>query len=851
MTPLNKITASFRGDPNNSKGRDVAKIINAMVDILQANSESSDVNLVLESIGETAQEARLNYEIDKEAAREMAARNQLKLEQALGIKDADGNEIPEKSRYSKFNIVVGFGYFPILGDLLIPAGAGKFHGQGSYIRRKSVMGVLDSVLEYATAFCPVGGSDADGIRTQCGSADIAQFAVVGILKDEGDGGNGFVSGHTPPQPEMVDPSTPMSSQTYWAGQPNTFDQKRFKEPFVYENLTSFTLDNGFGHTEIVVPAKGTFSKPEEVIPDETVDIPLVRYVRAYNGAGEEIARFATTGSKLGGGSYGIFAKNRMCTSRPIVDENYQPDPSESRVYHKPIADDDTTTTVIVPGGLPADTTTVTVSLYNFKSFPTARSQMTPYLNGNYYGYARSSYNSHKNIVVTGMPWNGFMLIDGAYNTFELCMARENGLDGWYNPGGYEDLMHDTFTSCGAVNNGGWGLYLADPMLSSQNGVDHSQWPTADGELKVNRKYTYTASCNNFGNFDTYGNRGGAYFFGGASNTATGMTCEHHFDTHNIDPFGTSARKHLADWNPCRWSSCIVVGPHAFNNNLDFTTTATDTRRNTMCRMRIEFETPAPTNADSNIYSAMSRNHLTHPRPDNFGSLVEVRSKSIHLLHLSPYNEHERAGGDVQSPAQANVGEIQGLFVGAREYLFHPWIFEKSPRENQLPLDWVMRVSAKHDAVKKTANSFAFVADQIGLTDQNVMTHLWYESKPINMKGKTLEHGVPYHTFISLVGFPRNGNPEDVDWENISVTMNYIHHESEKTRPNEDWDGQEPFDESVLITNPRYVIKENAQGTPYIRVEFALLNMTGSDIVFDPDTNARHWFKFAVHAGRVD
>lgn len=132
-----------------------------------------------------------------------------------------------------------------------------------------------------------------------------------------------------------------------------------------------------------------------------------------------------------------------------------------------------------------------------------------------------------------------------------------------------------------------------------------------------------------------------------------------------------------------------------------------------------------------------------------------------------------------------------------------------------------------------------------------MNVLSYESKAINLKGKTLKADEPYEAFISLTNFPRGISAEDFDWENVSITMNYVYHESLKTDPGESWDDQPPLDQLVHVTNPRYRVIENASGVPYIRAEFQIINNTGTDIVFDPDTNARHWFKFAMHAGYVD
>lgn len=854
---FSRLTAGVQGALGNSTGGDLVNLLDEIIDYLEAQNETRDVTVVLESIGQTEEEAVLAYELDPAGVKAIAERNQLLIEQALGLRDENGLEIPPKSRVSFFNAVFGRGYFPIIGDILLPVGSGTFMGQGCYVRRKFLDPVLDSISVHPTCFMPIGDGDENGILIQSGSSGIGQFTISGKLKPEGSGGNGIIYGHTPPEPGRAEPTTPPTNDRYWAARPNELPQKRFTKPLMFEELTDFVLDNGFGHSEITVPAKGGFSRSDEVVPDETVDIPLIRWVRAYAADGTEIQRWCNAGriveNSADAGLVGIFAKRRMTTSNPIVDGNYMPTAEEERIYHKPIADDDTTTTVVVPGGLPAGTTKVEVSMYNYETFYTMRSQMTPYLNGHNYAYARCSYNNLGRILVENMPWNGVVLVDGAYNTFDLIMSRNNGLDGWYSPAGYEDFMHNEFSSCAAVNNGGWGLYVNEAQFASHNAVDNGLWPSPEGELVLHRKYTYIAAMCDFGNFDTYGNRGGAIWMGGHSNVIGGGGMEHHFDTHNIDPFGTSAKKDTADWNPCRWSSVFVLSPKSYGNDLDIATTVTDARRVTFCKYRYTAETPAPTNPDSNLYSAMSSNHVSLPRQDAFGSLMETRSKTFHLLHLGGWTEHEYAGGDMQSPSASNVGEWQGMMSAAREYLFRPWFYEKTPAANQEGLEWYFRFSSKHSVAPSPAGDVNLVADRIGLTDQYVMTHLFYESKAINMKGKTIPANGALKAFVSLTNFPRAAeSAAEMDWENVSITMNYIKHETALTDPGESWDELPAFSiDEVEISNPVYTVIENAQGKPYMKAEFNLRNLTDTDIVFDPDTNARHWFKFCIHSAIVD
>lgn len=143
----------------------------------------------------------------------MAQRNQIKLEQALRLRDINGNPVaPVNERYD-FHVVMGKGYFPIVGNLLIPTGAGTFRGQGCYVRRKALQPAFKGVTTHPTALCPIGGNHNDGIHTQCGSSRVFDFAISGCLKDPGDGGNGMVLGHTPPEPDVAAMPSPIPHNT--------------------------------------------------------------------------------------------------------------------------------------------------------------------------------------------------------------------------------------------------------------------------------------------------------------------------------------------------------------------------------------------------------------------------------------------------------------------------------------------------------------------------------------------------------------------------------------------------------------------------------------------------------------
>ncbi|WP_232313363.1 hypothetical protein [Enterovibrio coralii] len=261
--------------------------------------ETGEITMDLESIGESPEQAKAMWRNNRAAVIAMAERNQIKLEQALRLRDRFGELVPPTKERFDFNVVMGKGYFPILGNLLIPVGAGTFRGQGCYVRRKALPSAFKGVTTHPTALCPIGGSDNNGILTQCGSSRVFDFAISGCLKGEGDGGNGMIFGHTPPEPEAVGSAKPNVAQ-YWAGQPNRMPEKRFGAPQVWLGLTSFELRNDKAQTVITVPAKGTYSNPKDVLLDDTVDIPLVRWVRAFDASGKEVARYANSGKKLDG-----------------------------------------------------------------------------------------------------------------------------------------------------------------------------------------------------------------------------------------------------------------------------------------------------------------------------------------------------------------------------------------------------------------------------------------------------------------------------------------------------------------------------------------------------------------------
>lgn len=845
MTTLNKITASFRGDPRNSSGKDVAERINQIIDILAAQAEEAEVTVFLESIGSNNTEARQRWLLDREGVMEIAARNQAKLEQALGTRNEVGEWVYNYSSVCHFNVVFGYGYFPILGHLIIPVGSGKFKGQGSYIRRKAV-GVMPSIEEFASCLLPVGGSDKDAVLTQCGSTQVENFAIAGLLKDEEDGGNGLVIGHSPPIPENVSPTTPKSSQTYWAGQPCPFPQKRFYTPHVWSDMTSFTMDNGNGDSEIIVPHRGEYNTPEEVLEDLTIDIPLVRWVRAFDGSGNEIFRKANL-STPGVDSTG---KKLSTTGRPFTKWSSDtgrryPVATESKIYHKPIGENDTTTTVVVPGGLPADTVTVEVSFYNLKSFPSMQTQMTPYLEGKYYGYARGSYNTFKNIVCSHNKWNGFMLIDGAYNTFELCMGRYNGLDGWFLPGGYEDLMHLSFRSCGAVNNLGWGLYVGGVYRGSHNSLDRNKWPDADGNLDVHRKITYVANVNDFGNFDTYGNHGGAIHMGGKSCQMNAAGMEHHYDSNNINPFGTSSQKHMGDWNPLRWAALFVLTAKSNGNVFNVQTTGTDGRRVLFCKYDYPYQTSHPSNPDHQVWDALATNNITVPRQNVYAGNVEARTRSIHLLHLSGWNEQGRIGGDFQSSPQADNRELQGLFSGSTEYLFRPWKYSVTPASTAMADKWMVRFSVKSDRCPGLGQYVGLAADRIGINNQFVTTRVNFANlTAVIGKSNTdntdtiVQPGQAYMLHFDDFDNVRDGKFKDIELENINCSLSLI--EVDPTADDLKWRG-DPVDhtyygklpEGIMMGNPviKFSKSTNAAGRVFERIGATLYlqNVTAAPI----------------------
>ncbi|EOD78920.1 hypothetical protein D515_02427 [Grimontia indica] len=798
--------------------------------------ETGELTIELESVGLTPQAAKARWQRDREGVIAMAQRNQVKLEMAMRLRDINGNLVPPSDERYDFHVVMGKGYFPIVGNLLIPTGSGTFRGQGSYVRRKALSGALRDVTTHPTALCPIGGSNNDGIYTQCGSSRIFDFAVSGCLKDPGDGGNGIMIGHTPPQPSIAASSQP-NSPKYWAGQPNRLPQKRFGLPQVWEGITDFTLNNGEGDTEIIVPARGTYTDSKEVLLDDTIDVPLVRWVRAYDANGKEIVRIANIGKKLDGKYVGIKASDKQTTSKPHEE-------GETRVYHKPIKRLDTTTTVVVPGGLPSNTKTVEVSFYNLEPHYTLLSQMTPYLPGNYSTTARASYNEFMNIVVDAMPWNGFVGIDGAYNTHVNLMARENGLDGWYFPGGYEDYMHNSFIGCAAVNNDGWGIYMSDPTLGSRNPTDENRWPTPDGQLEVHRKWTYIASSNDLGNFDCYGNKGGALYMGASSNSMQTGSAEHHFDSNNYDPFNTTQYGDRADRNPLRWTSLIVFTADARQNELVITSTPTDSRRVTYCKARLFWETPRSNNPDSNIYSGLSGNHYTHPRSDDLGSLVNVRPPSIAHLHITPYDEHERAAGDLQAEKGGAV-ELQGLFSATRTVLFRPWIYEISPPKNHLPHGWKVVFSAKDKKLPGAGKDVSLSADSIGIAGQHKLDTLYFGTYVHNFKGVSIEPGKVF-TISTDIPF-LSEDFDDIDMNLLSVSANYLVDEIKKTSGTP----APKLPTSLLVMPARIRLWKNAAGAKKFYVEIPLLNTDDEAVSFPDTTDRKHYFKIKVETATED
>ncbi|AUR84285.1 hypothetical protein NVP1052A_56 [Vibrio phage 1.052.A._10N.286.46.C3] len=835
-------------------------------------------NINLYSIGTSDSEAKKVWNDDPIFVLRMAEINQKTIEKALGTRDVHGNAINDSDQMRQFKIVMGVGYFPIIGDLVVPAGSGTLSGQGSFVRRKAVGGELTSVIKHTTALCPIGSmpddfdpSNTNGLLTQCGSSKIQDFSISGCLKNKGDGGSGLIIGHTPPLSSPT--SAPATSQEYWARRSNTqITQKRFVEPQVFSsnvdrgneagrashrNDLSHTSNEITGNMVVRVPDAVSFCCSTDVFRDDTVDIPLVRWVRAFDADGVELLRYCNAGEGIVKGKRipsSIDDAGRLTTSRPTEDDinGVKVGNRNPRAYHEA---SDSDILIFIPEGVPEGVESIEVSFYNLQEFETLRTEMTPYLSGKYYAAARASLNDYSSIVVDGMPWNGFVGVDGAYNTHRDLVARNCGLDAWYFPGGYEDYMHNTFGSCAGVNCGGWGVYLSEPTQCSQNAKDRGKWPNSDGFLEVHTKYTYTAATNDLGNFDTYGNRGGAYYFGAAANSIQAGALEHHFDSHNLDPF-LSARLDLADWNPARWAACVVFAANATANRVRMISTPTDARRVLFCRTRIKEQSPAETNLNSNVYSALSANHYSHPRPDSYGSLIEVRPPSVAQLHIAPYSEHEGAGGHVDSVG-GGVAELQGLFSGFNEVTFRPWLYDRTPAENHATSAWRVGFTAKNKNRPGAAKEVALTGDLIGIENEGLINHLHYLSFTRLFSGSeratVIEPGRAivvskivsfFDGITSLEEYTNDSVFNSFDFKHLHVMATYVQDEiSDPEAPT--------LPDDVVMMPARVRLYEHdspkADGTPRrVRVMLPLFNMGDEPINLSGQT---HTFNFRFEIGR--
>ena len=867
MVDFNRLTAKEKGNPQNSKGSEVVDEINNVFTEIEALRKLLDVNdgiyqtgyrtttgeykfiagskklVFLESAADNLIDALKAYTDDKVTIKAMAARNQLKIEKAIGIVDDQGNRVSDDNLPQTFNVELPVGYFPIEGDIDLPPCTGAFLGQGA-IRRKKALSfngrpVFNSILEHPTCLLPVGGSDKGGIRTQCGSTRIGGFAIHGGMKETGDGGHGIIEGFTPPIPAYAAASTEAGKAP---SKFNPFTQNNFGKPFVYSDITAFA-DQVDGSTEITVPAKGTYTDAYPIVNDDTVDIPLVRWVRAFDGSGTEIARYANIGQKLGGGIVGINDKNRQCTSKPKS-------AGETRVYHKPIKDGDTTTTVVVPQGLPAATAKVEVSLYNLVRNETYKMLMMPFISGAFAVAARAQGNIFENILIDSMPWNGMMLVDGAYNQHTCITARNNGLDGFHAPAGYEDFMHNTFDSCAAVNNYGWGLKVREPFKGSTSTRDSNKWPTADGKFLVHRKVTYSASLNDFSNFDTYGNRGGALYMGADSNVITCGGMEHHFDSNNISPFGDSAKKDLGDWNPLRWAGCVVFAAQCRQNSIRVTGTPTDSRRVLMAKWRNTLQTAAPTNPDSNIYVACAANHYTHPRSDQYGSLVDLRPPSFSTLFFTQYAENERTGGEIYNNGGTGIMELMATWAKKDTLVFQPYLYPISPVKNfeDETMDVVFSVQDKNNPVAKKG-SVGVSADRIGIVNQTDMTDMFVNSAYWVQSGAKKDIPAGGRVKVSVVLSPTSMRSRatigNLDLTYMTAHVNYIDdlndRKSEGGRIS-----NTPVPTYIVIENPTIRRYKNSSGDWRMEVSFNLHNTSTTDYVGVQNERHRYTVKLTNH-----
>ncbi|OEE65859.1 hypothetical protein A1OO_08605 [Enterovibrio norvegicus FF-33] len=794
----------------------------------------------LQSIGSTFIDAKAFGQANPQILQDIARANQRAIEVALGTRHPDGTKVNDADLPHTFNVELPIGYFPIVGDLDLPPCVGRFYGLGSMLRRKGLYvgntEALRNISEFGTCLFIVGDNNESGIRTQCSSSRVGYFTIHGGLKPEGSGGHGVIEGYTPPIAEATALST-LSDRA--AALPNTFTQNRFGEPIVHRDLTAFS-QAGNGDTHITV-AVGSYNDQFPVVDDDSIDIPLVRYVRAYDSDRVEIARYAMSGTKLGGGHRFSF-HDGDCTSRPARDEDGQVLASETRVYHQPFdPETDENTTIVVPGGLPADTVTVDVSLYHLVYHQTYTMLMFPFLHGKFSVAARQHANHFESITVESMPWNGWMLVDGFCNRHVGIICRYNQLDGFHAPAGYEDYMHNTFEACAGINNQGWGVYLREPFNTSHS--NDNAWPDGEGRFIVHRKRTYSASLNDLGNFDTYGNRGGAFYFGADSNRLITGSAEHHYDAHNIDIFGTRSDKHLGDWNPLRWAGCIVFAALARQNEITMTSTPTDTRRVLFCRWRNPLQTVATTNPDSNIFAAESCNHYTHPRPDQIGSLVNVLAPSFANMMFTQYWEHDRLTEGNLNKGGSGFIDLLATWSKRDTLLFRPYLYSVSPKQNfDSSVLNVVFSSQDDDTDVAKAGRVTLSADQLGIAGQYATDNMYVGTVHWVATNDTIPVGSSkmVATFISEAG--SGFDIANLDLSRPSLSISYVDDDQSKVAQGGiDYDQSLP--DSLIIQTPRIARYQNANDDWVLRVQFELFNAGDSDFVGNGVNNERYRFAF--------
>jgi hypothetical protein len=237
---------------------------------------------------------------------------------------------------------------------------------------------------------------------------------------------------------------------------------------------------------------------------------------------------------------------------------------------------------------------------------------------------------------------------------------------------------------------------------------------------------------------------------------------------------------------------------------------------------------------------------------NYGSIVQVRSPSIAHLHLTPYTENVQQGGGLGHNPGSNVGEFQGLFCTSREYLFRPWVYPISPQDGMDHLDWAMRFSAKNAACPGAGKSVKVVADKIGITDQYIDTTNFYQAKAINLKGKTLPNMGAYEVKL-MTTFPRGIDLDELDSRYLHLSCTLLERDgSSAWQAVSETNGiLEKLPDGCYLTAPTLRIEENASGEVKPTVYLAIINMSGADVVMDPNTDAKAWFKINIRTGEAD